>query len=207
MRSGNLRRIVYQDGQRSQGNPSYSELNKYQSNYDYDQSIDRSAPYREAEVEEVESLFEGAPADIKEIVSGIEKGLRENPDNSELIARKVHLSIDYAPFVAVRECQKILEKDKKNQFALDHLAVAFMVQTDLRKAMHYASISLKQGETAQVQNIIAQIHYRLGDPETALVHYRKALQLDPNDEHAARAIQIVEHALLNRENGTKATNN
>ena len=79
--------IVYQDGQRSQGNPSYSELNKYQSNYDYDQSIDRSAPYREAEVEEVESLFEGAPADIKEIVSGIEKGLRENPDNSELIAR------------------------------------------------------------------------------------------------------------------------
>jgi tetratricopeptide (TPR) repeat protein len=161
----------------------YHGIEKYGSAHTYSASATPGAG---------KDLLDAVPADLKSQVEGIEQGLKAKPDDYELLAKKVHLSIEYAPSAAIDACKRILQSDPNNHFALRHCAVAYMVQNDFEKALYYAGAAKKVNDTAEVHLLIGQIFYRKAGYDKALLHYKQALALDCGNAAALEAIQVIE---------------
>jgi glyoxylase-like metal-dependent hydrolase (beta-lactamase superfamily II) len=65
-----------------------------------------------------------------------------------------------------------------------------------REAIAFAELLLQEFPKSRfiprVHALLGSCHQKLGDPQKALFHFRKALELNPNDEGAKRAIESLE---------------
>ena len=130
--------------------------------------------------------------EYNQIIGEIDKRLEKNPRNKRLISKKIHLAFKHEPEAAVRECQKILAEDENNFFALNHSATAYMLMKNFERAFYYVGCAKKvSGDSAYIQTLIALIHYHKKDMESALIHFEKALDLDPDFEKALYGCELV----------------
>ena len=132
--------------------------------------------------------------DPRQRMSELTQAIEADPTNKRLIIERINLAIAIEPPLAIRECQKILHTDTKNHFALQHIASAYLEAGDYDKALHYAVLASQQMETVSTRNIIAQVFYRRGMFDKAMLHYEKALAIDPANEHALAAVAMIKAA-------------
>ena len=130
--------------------------------------------------------------EYRRVIAEINTRLEKDPDNKRLISKKIHLAFRHDPDEAIRECKKILAEDENNFFALNHCATGYMLKKDFDKAFYYAGRAQQVGgDSAYIQTLIAGIHLYNNDMESALYHFDKALDYDPDFEKALYGCRLV----------------
>lgn len=128
----------------------------------------------------------------------LDEQLRADPRNPALLATKIHLGLEYAPALAVEECEHILRQSPGNYFALHHAAMAFLAMTNLDRALLYAARALQARDTPEAHFVVGHVFYAKGDFPNALKHYRMILTNNPKDEAAQAYVEKTERALAAR---------
>ncbi len=141
---------------------------------------------------QTETLRNSGITDQRRMLDKINEMLKTDPDNKSLISAKIHIAADIQPREAIKECKSLLEKDENNYFALCHCALAHINLKDYNTGISYATKAAELKDTAYVRNIIALAYHYLKKRKQAIFNYKKALELDPQNQRAKDGLEQLQ---------------
>lgn len=121
----------------------------------------------------------------------VDQALDRSPEDIDLIWERIHIGLAHQPEIAIRDCQQLLAKDGTDWSATLHLAMAYMQDGDLDRAMHYAARALKLSDNSASHNMVAHVFYRRGEMKPALRHFRRSVELDPANSDSQQAVDRI----------------
>lgn len=139
-----------------------------------------------------DTLRNSGITDRRRMLARINELLKTDPDNKSLMSDKIHIAADIQPKEAIKECKALLEKDKDNYFALCHCALAHINLREFDTGIAYATKAAEIKDTAYVRNIIALAYHCQGKRKQAIFNYKKALELDPQNQRAKKGMEQLQ---------------
>ena len=127
-------------------------------------------------------------ADLRAELAGLRTELTRTTPSPERVARLVHVGLDVDVQAAISGCRLILERDPGNEFALGHLAAAYLKAGQPQSALRYAAELAQRHPGAAAQNLTGTIYLNLHHPDEALAAFERAAALDPADAGAREGI-------------------
>ena len=128
--------------------------------------------------------------DLKSAENAVQFGLNLHPSSIEIKVKKLEVLIELEFYNPAKELLKELELSASE--STDYLACCAKYYSNLgnpKRAIEYCRKAIKLGEELNfLHNFIADECVNLGDPFTALRHYKAALLEDPLDEYALENI-------------------
>ena len=124
---------------------------------------------------------------LKEL-SEIDRQLDQNPNDPNLISRKVHLGLAANPQAASDACRSVLRRDSDNRSAMGHLVVAYSRAGRQSNALKTAGDMLRLYPDAESHCIAAGVLAGMGKTQEARTHFETALKLDPSFESAKKGL-------------------
>ena len=115
----------------------------------------------------------------------------------DLLSHLGRMSWKWGQFQEAERCfRRVLELDPRNREGLKHLAGYFFKQKRYREALDlYRTLLEVDPDNADTHfNIGASLYY-LGQPETALPNFKRALSLDPTLEQARTGLEELRQAV------------
>lgn len=128
--------------------------------------------------------------DLKSAENAVQFGLNLHPGSIEIKVKKLEVLIELEFYTPAKELMKELEHYAGD--STDFLACCAKYYSNLgnpKRAIEYCKKAIELGDELNfLHNFIADECVNLGDPFTALRHYKAALQEDPMDEYALENI-------------------
>lgn len=124
--------------------------------------------------------------DISYAEQAVNFGLKLHPNSQEIKIKKLEVLLELEDYNQSKSL--INELKESSQESLDFLVCCAKYYSNLgnpRKAIEFCEKALAMEEEENfLHNFIADEHVNLGDPFTALKHYKLALKADPQDEYS-----------------------
>ena len=128
--------------------------------------------------------------DLKNAENAVNYGLQLHPNSIEIKVKQLEVLIEFEFYAPAKELLKELQTVAGE--STDYLACCAKYYSNLgnpKKAIEFCKRAIELGEELNfLHNFIADECVNLGDPFTALRHYRLALEEDPQDEYALENI-------------------
>jgi len=147
-----------------------------------------------------------APVDVRSHTERFAEGMKLLSAGNYAAASVVFESASNGPDIAVNEparmyariCRQKLERQREETTSPEEhyeSALDLIVQQRYTEALPHLEAALKAGESARLRYALALATGHIGDPATAIRHFRRACDLDPAVRSTARSDSVFQ-ALL-----------
>lgn len=131
------------------------------------------------------------PAAAREALARVNAELAAGRPTAELLSQKVHLGLQVDVVQAIDACHVILARDPGNEFALGHLASAYLVQRQFEAALRYAATAVQRRPGPANWNLLATVLLNQDRLDQAESWFRKSLEAQPGQPDASRGIALI----------------